>query len=309
MNKDTTTIKSTSLGPEQTGLLVAHFGANVEIEDVNGKRYPCNLRQNLGDLVVGDQVIYQLDKNKTGIVVGLHPRKTILAKPNERGKLRPIAANVDQIIVVIAAKPKTPREVLDSYLVAAHALHVNVAILYNKSDLLSDDSGILDTYKAAGYETFTSSTVSSHGLNDLKTHLTGRASVFVGQSGVGKSSLISALIPKSKVAVGSLTEKGFGAHTTTTARLYHLPGQGQLIDSPGIREFGLWHMEHKDIADGFIEFAKYKSQCKFRNCLHCNEPHCAVKQAAERGDISKERLQSYYRVINLCATQSQNRDR
>jgi len=297
MNRDTTT-----LTPEQTGLLTAHFGASVEVESNDGTRYPCTLRQNLGDLVVGDEVVFQLAKDNAGVVTALRPRNNVLAKPNERGALKPIASNIDQIIIVIASDPKTPRDLLDSYLVATHALQIETMILYNKNDLLAGNEQLvadelLSTYQAIGYRAFFSSTKTSHALDELSQVLKNKTSVFVGPSGVGKSSLIAKLLPESEITIGQLTEKGFGAHTTTTARLYHLPEHGQIIDSPGIREFGLWHMGHKDIAEGFVEFKPFQSQCKFRNCLHDHEPHCAVKQAALDGKISNDRLQSYYRIL------------
>jgi len=297
MNRDTTT-----LSPEQTGLLTAHFGASVEVESEDGKRYPCTLRQNLGDLVVGDKIIFQLTQDERGVVIGLHPRQNVLAKPDERGNLKPIASNIDQIIIVVASDPQTPRDLLDSYLVATHALNLDTVVLYNKNDLLTAESKqvadeLLSAYRAIDYRAIFSSIKTSNGLDELKECLQNKTSVFVGPSGVGKSSLISTLIPESKITIGQLTAKGFGAHTTTTSRLYHLFDHGQVIDSPGIREFGLWHMEHKDIAKGFIEFHPFQSQCKFRNCMHTHEPHCAVKQAALDGKISNARLQSYYRIL------------
>jgi ribosome biogenesis GTPase len=141
------------------------------------------------------------------------------------------------------------------------------------------------------------STKTETGLNELREYLTQYTSVFVGQSGVGKSSLINALLPDSNLRVGDLSERQQGTHTTTSATLLHFPGGGHLIDSPGIREFGLWHMEEDEVLEGFIEFKSFIGRCKFRNCSHRHEPGCAILKALAEGEISETRMDSYRYIL------------
>ena len=200
---------------------------------------------------------------------------------------------------MIAPEPQPHANLIDRYLVAAESVGIEPLILLNKTDLLTDDNRgqideLLSIYPQLGYQVLEASTKSLDGLAALKAILTDRISVFVGQSGVGKSSLINALLPGVDLKVGELS-KGLakGTHTTTTAKLFHFPAGGDLIDSPGIREFGLWHMDREQVAEGFREFADHLGHCKFRNCQHHNEPGCALLQAVADGRISSRRMASF----------------
>lgn len=300
------------LGPEQQGLIIAHFGQQVEVECLqgadSGRSFRCHLRANLDALVTGDQVIWRSGK-PTGVIVASLPRHTELARPNSQGQLRPVAANIDYVVIVIAALPEPHANLIDRYLVASESVGIQPLILLNKTDLLDNSEQgtqlrqqvdqLLSIYPTIGYQVLEASTQSMNGLQELKSVLKDRTSVFVGQSGVGKSSLINALLPGVDIKVGELS-KGLakGTHTTTTAKLFHFPEGGNLVDSPGIREFGLWHMDREEVLAGFVEFRPFLGHCKFRDCKHTVEPGCELLQALSRGDISERRLASFESIAN-----------
>jgi len=289
------------LGPERDGLIAAHFGRQVEVEAGNGRRR-CHLRANLEGLVTGDRVVWR-EGESGGVVVARHPRDSELLRPDPYGKLKPVAANIDRIVVVVAPLPEPSADLVDRYLVAAEAVAIRSVILLNKSDLLDDDNrgtieSLLAPYPDLGYPVLEASCKEENGLDDLSRLLHRHTSVFVGQSGVGKSSLANALLPAADLRVGEISAaRNKGTHTTTTARLFHLPGGGTLIDSPGIREFGLWYMDREAVEAGFKEFRPYLGRCRFRDCRHDAEPDCALLEAAERGEIRGRRLASYRHIV------------
>ena len=302
-------LENGSLGPEQMGIIIAHYGTQLIIEPVGeqGERYRCYLRRNLPPLVTGDRVVWRSSDNKDtgGVVVALGDRNNLISRPDSRGQLKPVAANVDYMIVVIAPVPVAYSNLIDRYLVAAEHVGITPVILLNKMDLLVNDESrlvfdtMLDKYKSIPYSVITASTQTEHGLDELKQFLKDRTSVFVGQSGVGKSSLVNVLLPNVDTKVGPLSgNSGKGTHTTSSAQLFHFPAGGSLIDSPGVREFGLWHMEPEDVFYGFKEFRSFLGRCKFRNCCHKEEPGCAIRQALSDGDIHPERLDSYESILN-----------
>lgn len=289
-------------GTEREGLVIAYFGAHAEIEDEFGKIIYCHVRKNLENIITGDRVLWQMEQDSSGVIVGLLPRTSLLAHPGKHGKTKPVAANIDAIIIVTA--PATFSEhLLDRYLIAAENLKIPPLILLNKSDLLNDQNrddfnARLDVYKKIGYPVIYSSVLTRHGLSDLEHFLRNKTCVLVGTSGVGKSSIISSFVPEQNVAIGETSAKGIGKHTTTATRLYHLPHNGKLIDSPGVREFGLWNATPQELMNGFIEFKKYFGHCKFRDCNHWKEPGCALKQAVDDKEISLSRLENYRKMIN-----------
>jgi ribosome biogenesis GTPase len=294
-------LASGELGPEQEGLVIAHYGGQIEVE-ADGKTCRCHLRANLEDLVTGDRVVWCAGE-PVGVVVARLDRSSELLRPDPSGKLKAVAANIDQIVIVIAPLPHPHGNLIDRYLVAAAAVNIAPVILLNKSDLVDATNSdaiaeLLAPYPALGYQLLEASCTARDGLNKLLDQLAGQTSVFVGQSGVGKSSLVNALLPDANLRVGALSEShGTGTHTTTTAQWLHLPAGGALIDSPGIREFGLWHMDRLQVEQGFMEFQPLLGLCKFRDCIHEREPGCALLAAAERGEISERRLQSYRQIV------------
>lgn len=296
------------------GLIVCHYGQQLDVESFDaehrGKIFRCFQRSNLPALVTGDKVLWQLDTDNNahnrGVIIAQQPRHSVMSRPNNRGELRAIAANVDCVVVVIAVQPVPFGNLIDRYLVAIEHLGLRPVILLNKADLPGAGSHIetlLACYRRIGYETLSVSSYTGAGMDTLKQTLSGQTAVFVGQSGVGKSSLINTLRGISdeeddSAQVGDLSlAHAKGTHTTTATRLYHLPGSGDLIDSPGIREFGLWHMEARDVIGGFRELRSLAGQCRFRDCRHQREPDCALRTAAERGDIDLSRLESYHNIL------------
>lgn len=298
-------------GEQALGLIVCHYGQQLDVEPLEGSSQGellrCHQRSNLPPLVTGDKVIWQPDGEHTGVIVAQQPRHTVMSRPNNRGQLRPIAANVDYVVVVIAPIPEPFGNLIDRYLVAIEEQQLRALIVLNKADLIpAGDNGklqnLLQRYQKIGYETLTLSSHTTQGIDRLRERLVSQTAVFVGQSGVGKSSLINALrgsdTDEFTAAVGALSvghEKG--THTTTATRLYHLPGSGDLIDSPGIREFGLWHVDPEELAHGFIDFRPFLGHCRFRDCRHTEEPGCALHAAAENGQIDKHRLASYRQIL------------
>jgi ribosome biogenesis GTPase len=245
-----------------------------------------------------------------GVVTAQHPRHSELCRPDSRGKLRPVAANIDRIAIVVAPYPEPHANLIDRYLVAAEHQSIQPIVILHKADLIDDNNyeiltGLLDCYIKLGYDCFLTSAQSGEGIERIEDYLEGLTSVFVGQSGVGKSSLLNTLSPDINTPVGALSvSKAKGTHTTTNSQLFHLPNGGDVIDSPGIREFGLWHLAPPSIAEGFIELRPFIGQCKFRDCQHQKEPSCAFKQAVDDGNISKKRFDSYWHMINSLEQES-----
>jgi ribosome biogenesis GTPase / thiamine phosphate phosphatase len=292
-----------ALGSEQEGLLVANYGASVEVEDSDGMAHRCQLRQNLPPLVTGDRVVWQA-ATEGGVVSALLPRRSVLSRPDSIGEAKPVAANIDQIMVVAAPAPEYSADLIDQYLAAAELTGITPVLVFNKIDLVEERNRkqvdeLLQRYRHIGYAVLETSTKLDHGLDNLRQQLQQKTNVFVGQSGVGKSSLVKALLPQHEISIGELSQQsGLGQHTTSTSRLYHLPDGGTLIDSPGVRDFRLWPISRMALAEGFREFTPYIGHCRFRDCRHVSEPQCALREAVESGKISEQRLQSYLR---LCA--------
>ncbi len=298
-------------GTERPGRVIAHFGRTLDVRpEGGGEPVRCHLRANLEGLVTGDRVIWRAGEDGSGVVVARGERASVLERPDPRGQLKPVAANIDQILIVFAVEPEPHANLIDRYLVAAEATGIAPVLVLNKADLLPEGGGelgaLLARYAALGYPVVTTSTAHEGGLDALYRRLAGRTSVFVGQSGVGKSSLIDRLLPEEELRIGALSEDSRkGRHTTTTARLYRFaPGElddaeaGELIDSPGIREFGLTHLDEDQVAEGFIEFREHLDRCRFRDCRHRKEPGCALLAAVEAGEIHADRFASYRRIVD-----------
>lgn len=291
------------LGTEQMGVIITHYGQQVEVEAENGQRQRCYLRANLDALVTGDRVVWR-EGAESGVIVAQEERRSILKRPDKFGNLKPVAANIDTLFIVVAPIPEPHANLIDRYFVAAEAAGIAPILLVNKQDCMDDHTQhLIDLYKSLGYSVLQSTIQTEEGLVELKAALRGKTSAFVGQSGVGKSSLVNVLLPGTDTRVGELSEsRGKGKHTTTAARLFHFPGGGNLIDSPGIREFGLWNLSRHQLEQGFIEFRPFLGGCKFRDCLHEHEPGCQILSALESGAISKERINSYRIMVSQLET-------
>ncbi len=250
-------------------------------------------------LVVGDRIVAEMAA-EDGVVVAVRPRENSLcrAAPHS-GRPQLLAANVDQALLVFAAsRPEPKRGLLDRFLFACHASGIDAVIIINKSDLgRSELDDWLPVYENLGYEVFRVSARTGWGLGRVKRRLVGRTTLFCGPSGAGKSSLLNSVYPGFRLKVGSISDAtGKGRHTTTRAELMPLPYGGFVVDTPGLKEFGVLDASDEDLARAFPEIAAFVSGCQFSDCSHVQEPGCAVKEAVERGDIDAGRFASYLNI-------------
>ena len=284
------------------GEVIARHGASLAVADAAGRIHYCLFRQNLGDMVCGDRVVWQATGHAQGVVTALLPRDSVLSRPDFSGRDKPLLANLSQLVVVVAPEPPPNEYLIDQYLVAAESIGVQALLAVNKIDLLDDEQAIalrerLLIYEQIGYPLLWISVKRPHGLDPLEERLRERTSILVGQSGVGKSSLINALLPERDILVGSLSKAtGFGRHTTSTVTSYPLPHGGRLVDSPGVRSFRLGKLTRQELEQAFMEFRPYLGQCRFANCQHDQEPGCALKAAAEANRIDPRRLRNYHQL-------------
>jgi ribosome biogenesis GTPase len=281
---------------ERTGLVITRYGQRLLVESDTGALFQCTGRQNIELSVAGDQVIFQPTSKDEGVVTALINRDNQLKRANKL-----IAANIDQLWLVVATEPHYQFELIDRYLVVAENAGLPINIIVNKIELSKNYKQLeIDyaVYKSIGYEVVYLSVKEKTNLDKLRSILDDKTHIFLGQSGVGKSSLINELIPELNLRVNEISIKSkLGKHTTTNTTLYHIPSGGDLVDSPGIREFQLDNLKDSEILNGFKEFKPFIGSCKFRNCVHLNEPECAIKNAIQSGEISQKRYQSYLSLI------------
>lgn len=299
-----------SLGPEQTGLVITHHGRALVIEDRAGQLHRCAARQNLGRLACGDQVVWQASARGDNVVVAVCQRRSLLTRSDYNGQPRPLAANLDAVAVVIAPLPEPSEYLIDRYLVAIAAMGARSLLVLNKIDLLDPPAlaGLVERfgpYQNIGYPLLLASSHQAHGLDSLRDWLRGHTSLLVGQSGVGKSSLIKALLPDREIRIQAVSAAtGHGTHTTSASTLYHLPDGGDLIDTPGVRSFELGEISATDLERGFPEIEPYLGHCRFNDCRHETEPDCALREAVRRGAVAERRLLSYQHLRAALTTAS-----
>lgn len=278
---------------------MTRHGRNLVVADSEQNLSLCLFRQNIGHVVCGDRVVWHSTGTNEGVVTALLERESVLARPDYSGREKPLAANLTQLVIVIAPEPEPSEYLLDQYLVTAEVIGVPALIAVNKIDLLSPEARPeflrrFELYEKIGYPLALVSAKHEHGLDPLVEQLTDETSILVGQSGVGKSSLIKALLPDQEIQIGRLSEAtGLGKHTTSSTTCYDLPQGGYLIDSPGVRSFRLNKLERSELEAGFREFRPLLGHCQFRDCKHLQEPGCAIKAAVENGEIDPQRLQNF----------------
>lgn len=282
------------------GLVILRHARHALVEDATGQRMPCAIRPAIESLVAGDRVVWQAQGEAQGVVVSCYPRQSLLTRWSARSEQKPVAANVTQLLIVMAPKPELSWFFLDRYLIWAEHLHLSPIIVLSKTDLGCDDlkAHLLKVYAPLGYPILFTRQDEALSQAFLKT-LADQVSVFVGPSGVGKSSLIARLLPDraqdiTTQALSKLSE--LGCHTTRNSQYYSLP-QGAVIDSPGVREMALAPLSAWEIAAGFREFMPYRTQCRYRDCHHQETPGCAVKEAVRLGVIDPLRYENYVRMV------------
>lgn len=292
------------------GLVVAHLGKGIAVE-VGDSPMPagnpatagtiilCQTLRKLDTVVVGDRVLISLSSPEQGRIEQLLPRRSVLQRPSRGEQIRPVAANIDTIFVVFAAEPECDFLLLDQYLAICENCNIDAALVFNKIDLPHAESveRELQNYLALGYNLHRVSANQGIGIDALQKVLSTQTSLFAGQSGVGKSSLTNALLPDKTLKINSVSETTrHGRHTTTAATLYHLPGGGDLIDSPGVAIFGLAGLTEAQLAWGYREFHPYIGQCRFNDCRHVNDKDCAVREAADNGAIPISRYRRFLKL-------------
>ena len=287
----------------QTGLVIVNYGKNQLVETPSGDIINCVARRGLPQIVCGDEVEWLATGDSSGVIEVIRTRRTVLHRANGSNQ-RPLAANIDQLVVEAALQPALDYFLIDKYCIAAELAQIEPLFVINKADLINDKqrariSLLIDEYRDIGYTTLLTSALKNTGIETFANHLSGKTSILVGQSGVGKSSLIKRLLPHRDIDVGKLSAaSGLGKHTTTSTTLYHLPQSGRLIDSPGVRDFHLASVPNEELGHGFREFHPYLGQCRFNNCRHLSEPGCAINTAVAEGHILERRMASYRRLLD-----------
>lgn len=275
------------------GLIVASYGRRYLVEVSDNGELDCVNRGKRTDLACGDRVIVTRSAPGQGVIEAAHPRSSLLYRSDlHRQKL--IAANVTQVIIAVAAMPPLHPELLDRCLVAAEHGGMAALIVLNKADLPETKAALdsLRSYRELGYRVVELS--AKQDVTPLRPLLQNHMSVLVGQSGVGKSTIINQLLPQAAARTADISRAlRAGRHTTTHARLYHLDRASHIIDSPGMQEFGLHHLSIEDLAHAFVEFRPFLGQCRFRDCRHLGEPDCAIDSAHREGEIAAGRLRTY----------------
>lgn len=287
--------------PLLPGVVITHLGQGLAVETEQGEILLCHTRRNLGGVAVGDRVLWEPCAGGMGKVFEILPRRSLLTRPGYGAKIRPVAANLDRVYVVIAPAPEPDWLLADQYLAACAHRGLGAALVFNKIDRMQDREAVwaaFRDYETAGWPCFAVSAKTGEGLPALRRSLAGQCSMLAGQSGVGKSSLTNALLPERQLRTNELSEKsGLGRHTTTTATLYHLPDGGDLIDSPGVAVFGLAEMGKADVLAGYPEFRDWIQRCRFNDCRHENDKGCALREAVEAGLVSSARYRRWLKLV------------
>ncbi|MCW3120050.1 MAG: rsgA [Chitinophagaceae bacterium] len=286
------------------------------VKDESGKLFNARLKgvfkmddsRNTNPLAVGDQVEIEMENETEGSVVinTIHDRKNYINRQSPRGRFQHhiIAANIDQSVMVATLKdPRTSEGFIDRFLVACEMYHVPAVIIFNKADIYKKKEqekfeAWKQMYEKIGYKIILTSLKENTGIDEVKGLLTNRITLISGHSGVGKSSLLNVLMPELNIKTQDVSGwSGKGLHTTTFAEMFDLEGGGKIIDTPGMREFGLVDISKQELSHYFPEMRDRLNDCQFNNCLHINEPGCAIKDAVAKEEIAEDRYVSYYNIL------------
>jgi ribosome biogenesis GTPase len=296
------------------GIVIKSTGSNYLVKA--GKTlYQCRLqgkirldgRKTTNPVAVGDEVEIEAENESEASVVKIYPRRNYIIRKsiNLSRQSQIIASNMDQaVLIATIVAPRTSLGFIDRFLITAEAYSIPAKIIFNKSDLLDEElmqyqEHYMNIYRGAGYECFSVSSFDKKQVESLKKIFKDKTTLVTGHSGVGKSSLLNAMEPALNLKTGEISMTHLkGMHTTTFAELHELSFGAKIIDTPGIKELGLVEMKKEEVGHYFPEIRSRMNDCKFNNCLHVNEPKCAVREAVERGEISPERYDSYLRILN-----------
>jgi ribosome biogenesis GTPase len=291
------------------GTVVAVFGRRYEVEAPGGEHLDCVTRGKKHIAACGDRVEFATTGPGQGVIDKVLPRRNYLER-SDAYKQKGIAANVDQVLVLAAVEPRASEEFITRVLLIAHAAGVPALIALNKTDVPGTDVARtrLSMFESAGYEIVELKAKPRDGTapsaqEALLERVSGKCTVLVGQSGMGKSSLINALVPDAAAVIGELSAAlKAGKHTTTFSRLYRIDPRSTIIDCPGMQEVGIHHLSHRDLEAGFHEFAPYLGSCRFANCRHAHEPDCPIRAHADSGQINRERLALFQKLATETGT-------
>jgi ribosome biogenesis GTPase len=288
-----------------TGTIIAAHGRHY-LADVDGRKLQCVTRGKKTNVAVGDKVNLKMTSEDQAVIESIVERDTLLYR-SDQYKSKLLAANLTRLFIVVATEPGFADDLVSRSLVAAEAAGIDAHLILNKTDvtdLLPKARERIGVYTALGYplHEVSARTDEAHAVATLMPLLEGQSSIFIGQSGMGKSSLINLLVPDADIAVREISAAlDTGKHTTTFTRLYDLKGNGSIIDSPGFQEFGLYHLSEGMLERAFVEFKPYLGHCKFYNCRHLIEPQCAVLAAVAEGKIAKFRHTLYGQLLHESA--------
>jgi ribosome biogenesis GTPase len=300
---------------EIDALVMRSTGSWYTVLTDSGEKYDCRIKgkfriqgiRTTNPIAVGDRILFTpVGEKNNGYITKILPRHNYIIRKATRLSKRShiIASNIDQaVLIVCLAFPRTSSGFIDRFLLTAEAYHIPTTIIFNKIDLyddllLEEHNEFVEIYENAGYKTLSVSAQKNINLEAFKSLLSGKISLLSGHSGVGKSSLINAIEPHLDLKEGDIsTVHHKGKHTTSFATMHPLSFGGYVIDTPGIKEFGLIDMEKAEIAGRFPEFRKFTGQCRFNNCMHLNEPDCAIIKAVSRGDIHPMRYYNYLSIL------------
>ncbi len=304
------------------GLVIRNTGYSYTVKSDAGEVFDCKVKGNFrirgirttNPVAIGDKVTFlpqEVDANieqaRQGLIVELDDRKNYIIRKstNLSKQSHIIAANIDMcFLIVTIQQPETPLQFIDRFLASAEAYSVPVTLIFNKIDLIDDEwkdylDGVINLYETIGYPCHRISAKTGEGVEELKALLQGKTTLLSGNSGVGKSTLINVLFPHLHLRTNEISDAyNTGKHTTTFSEMYEVEADGYIIDTPGIKGFGTFDMKKEEVSHYFKEIFHFSADCRFNNCTHTHEPHCAVIEAVERHDIAESRYNSYLSMLD-----------